>query len=125
MDNEVLGQVKKERQKSRRLEVEEILQPIAENLGVDVNTIIKALGDKVRSDPKFRVMSQQHLVYVPKHGQRPDGCCEHGNGRQTTRLHGQCSAVYRSWQKSWLYPCKVFDTQPECGKSYANGWVEI
>jgi len=64
VDNEVLGQVKKERQKSKRLEVEEILQPIAENLGVDVNTIIKALGDKVRSDPNFRVMRANNTLFM-------------------------------------------------------------
>jgi len=64
MDGEVLNQVKKERQKSKRLEAEEILQPAAEQMGVDVTTIIKALGDKVRSDPSFRVMRANNTLFM-------------------------------------------------------------
>jgi len=64
MDGEVLDQVKKQRQPSKRMDIKDILQPIADELGQDVNEIIDALGKKVNSDPSFRVMRANNTLFM-------------------------------------------------------------
>jgi hypothetical protein len=64
MDGEVLDQVKKQRQPSKRMDIKDILQPIADELGEDVNVIIDALGKKVNSDPSFRVMRANNTLFM-------------------------------------------------------------
>jgi hypothetical protein len=64
MDGEVLDQVKKQRQPSKRMDIKDILQPIADELGEDVNVIIDSLGKKVNSDPSFRVMRANNTLFM-------------------------------------------------------------
>jgi hypothetical protein len=64
MDGEVLDQVKKQRQPSKRMDIKDILQPIADELGEDINVIIDALGKKVNSDPSFRVMRANNTLFM-------------------------------------------------------------
>lgn len=64
MDAEVLDQVKKQRQPAKRMEVNEILQPIADELGQDINVIIDALGKKVQNDPSFRIMRSNNTLFM-------------------------------------------------------------
>ena len=64
MDGEVLDQGKKQRQPSKRMDIKDILQPIADELGEDINVIIDALGKKVNSDPSFRVMRANNTLFM-------------------------------------------------------------
>jgi hypothetical protein len=66
MDADVIGQMKKQREPGKRLEVEEILKPVADQMGQDVEEIIRALGEKVKNDPSFRVMRANNPLFMYK-----------------------------------------------------------
>ena len=64
MDGEVLDQVKKQRQPGKRLSTEELLQPLAEEMGKDVKELISALGQKVQNDSTFRIMRANNTLFM-------------------------------------------------------------